>query len=252
VIATLPAGRRTRTAGPRLDVLGHPVRIVGGLDRTRAGRFLAERERTFATFLSTSELTGLNRSGRGRVEVSELLARTLAGALAAAVETNGLVSPVVGADREQAWRAIRVHGLVVERPPGLALDLTGHVLAATADALLAGMDDDGSVGIDRYAAVRGLGEAPLPAGGGVRFGPAAGATYGLAQRPGSAAPWREITVVAASALQARVAAEAAARLGAGAFEWLQERGLASRLRGEGRVERRTGAWLDRAAHGSSR
>ncbi len=252
MIASVPPRRRPRPAGRRVDLLGHPVRIAGVLDPARAVELLGRREHAAATFLSTSEITRLNRAERTRVEVSPLLAETLAAALAAAASTDGLVDPVRGSERGRSWREVRLRGHVVERPVGVALDLTRHVLARAADDLLELIEGEGTIGIDGVLAARGRIEVPLPFGGGVRLGADAGARYGVAQRRPAAGPWRELTVAAGSAFDAFVAAEAASRLGEAALDWLRARGVAARLRGAGRSERTTERWVALAGAGVAR
>ena len=204
MIGALPAVRRPRVTGRRLHLLGHEVRITGALDRREAQLLLANREEDFAPFLSTAEVTRVNRAAGARVELSVLVAQTLAAALAAAAATDGLVSPVRG-DARGSWRDVRLRGRQLERPPGLLLELSDHVLARSADEVLSLGDGEGTVAIDRCVAARGLVEARLPVGGGVRFGTTPADGYGVAQRTTpSGDRWRELTVVAGSAFDAFV------------------------------------------------
>ena len=123
-----------------------------------------ERERTFSRFLPDSELATVNASPRAAVMVSEVFARAVSTALAAAEQTDGLVDPTLLRALEAAgydadigalaadprppgdsdpgrWRSIRLAGRALLRPPGVSLDLNGVVKSMTVDegvALLSG------------------------------------------------------------------------------------------------------------------
>jgi thiamine biosynthesis lipoprotein len=119
----------------------------------------AERDRVFSRFRPDSELSRVNRSAGRFVAVSPLFAQTLAVALHAARETDGLVDPTLGAaleaagydrdfaslaplpeppgpGRPGAWRSILLIGCHVGVPHGLRLDLNGVVKSLAVDDAL--------------------------------------------------------------------------------------------------------------------
>ncbi len=88
--------------------LGTGVRLLvldGDLDAARAAAeaVLDEVDRTYSRFRPDSELVALNESRGRTVRVSPLLARAIAGSLAAADRSGGAVDPTVG-------RALRITG----------------------------------------------------------------------------------------------------------------------------------------------
>ncbi len=148
------------------------VRVeVGGADRAALRRIralFAARDARFSRFRPESELSRLNRSPAGVLEVSPELARAVEVALAAARATDGLVDPTLGAALEAAgydrdfaelrpdpepagpasvgaWRSVRVLGELLFRPPGLQLDLNGVVKSMAVDDALDLLPDDGFV-----------------------------------------------------------------------------------------------------------
>jgi thiamine biosynthesis lipoprotein len=145
------------------------------------------------------------------------------------------------------WRSVRLAGRLLRRPGGLQLDLNGVVKAQTVDDALALIAGDGFVAAGGDYAGRGSFDVALPAGGAVRVTHGALATSGKTKRrwlragvwqhhlidprTGSPAmtPWEEVTVSAASCLQADVAAKAAFLLGEDGPKWLDRRGLAGRF-----------------------
>lgn len=185
--------RRARHAPPRraeherrLDLFGTTVRILVGAPERAGGpapalagaaaeAVLRRHQRELTRFEPGSELSRLNRDLAPSVHVSELTARAIAAALAAAEHSGGLVDPTLlpaledagyartraGATpaplrdalrtapprrpacpaRRAAWRDVRVAGCEVRRPPGVRLDLGGTAKGHAADraaALLAG------------------------------------------------------------------------------------------------------------------
>jgi FAD:protein FMN transferase len=144
-------------------------------------------------------------------------------------------------------RSVRVAGRLVARPPSVRLDLNGVVKALAVDDALALFDEPGFVSAGGDVAVRGGAVVGLPRGGPVRLENGAVATSGTTQRrwlrggavqhhlidPRSGRPassrWSEVTVAAATCLDADVAAKAAFLLSDDGPGWLEERGLAGRF-----------------------
>jgi thiamine biosynthesis lipoprotein len=136
--------------------------IVGGATRRELRaieELFAERDRVFSRFRPDSELNRVNRSAGRFVAVSPLFAQTLAVALRAARETDGLVDPTLGgalegagydrdfaslapveeppgAGRPGAWRSVLLIGRRVGLPHGLQLDLNGVVKSLAVDDAL--------------------------------------------------------------------------------------------------------------------
>jgi thiamine biosynthesis lipoprotein len=145
------------------------------------------------------------------------------------------------------WRSVRVHRFLLHRPHGLLLDLNGVVKGKTVDDALALIGGDGYVSAGGDLAARGPGEVALPGGGAVRVLRGGLATSSVAKRrwlragewqhhlidPRTGAPattpWWEVTVSAATCLQADVAAKAALILGAEGPAFLKRHGLAARF-----------------------
>ncbi len=145
------------------------------------------------------------------------------------------------------WRSVRLAGRLLWRPGGLQLDLNGVVKGQTVDDALALIAGDGFVSAGGDYAGRGSFDVALPAGGAIRVTRGGLATSGkttrrwhragdwqhhlIDPRTGSPAvtPWEEVTVSAATCLQADIAAKAAFLLGDDGPEWLNRRGLAGRF-----------------------
>jgi len=143
--------------------------------------------------------------------------------------------------------SVRVRGRFLIRPRGLKLDLNGVVKGQTVDDALALIGGEGFVSAGGDIATRGALDVALPGDGAVRVTHGALATSGTATRrwlraghwqhhlldprTGRAAssPWEQVTVSAATCLQADVAAKAAFLLGSEGPEWLDQRGLAGRF-----------------------
>jgi len=153
------------------------------------------------------------------------------------------------------WRDVQIVDRLLERPVDLKLDLNGVVKALAVDAALQLVPGDGFVAAGGDVAVRGGAVVGLPGGGSVRMVDAAIATSGTTHRtwlrggtvqhhlldPRSGRParsrWREVTVAAATCLDADVAAKAAFLLSDAGPEWIDERGLAGRfVAADGRVD----------------
>jgi len=152
------------------------------------------------------------------------------------------------------WRSVRVAGRLVRRRRGLKLDLNGVVKGQTVDDALALIAGDGFVSAGGDYVGRGSFDVALPAGGAIRVTHGGLATSGKSKRrwlragvwqhhlidprTGQPAetPWEEVTVSAATCLQADIAAKAAFLLGEDGPEWLDRRGLAGRfLRANGKA-----------------
>lgn len=151
------------------------------------------------------------------------------------------------------WREVRLSCRFLAVPAGVVLDLNGVVKSATVDEAAALLDGDGFVSAGGDVAVRGPQPVGLPGGGAVLVGSGGIATSGTTRRrwrragalqhhlidPGtgrpSGSPWQQVTVVAASCLEADVAAKAAFLLGETGPAWLDERDLAGRFLAAGRT-----------------
>ena len=150
------------------------------------------------------------------------------------------------------WRSLRVTPSLLHRPHGVLLDLNGVVKGQTVDDALARIGGDGYVSAGGDLAVRGAVDVALPGGGAVRVLAGGLATSSSAERRWlragawqhhlidprtgrpSDSPWREVTVSAATCLQADVAAKAAFLLGEDGPRFLERHGLAGRfVRAEG-------------------
>jgi thiamine biosynthesis lipoprotein len=263
---------------------------VDALDRVRG--LFAERDARFTRFAFGSELARVNRAG-GPVLLSHDFARALRSALEAARQTGGLVDPTLldalegaGYDRDFAaldaderparagargrWRELRVTGRLLDRPPGIRLDLNGVVKALAVDDALGVIGRAGwvSAGGD-LAAGRPL-DVALPRGGAVRLESGALATSGsvlrrwtrggrwhhhlIDPRTGAPAdsPWEQVTVCGATCWAADVAAKAAFLLGGDGPDWLDERDMPGRfVRADGRVVVNRG-WTQMTGAGASR
>jgi len=182
--------------------------VVGGstAQELRAIRELfAERDRVFSRFRPDSELNRVNRSAGRFVAVSPLFAQTLAVALHAARETEGLVDPTLGAALEAAgydldfaslapveepprtgppgaWRSVLLIGCRVGLPRGLRLDLNGVVKSLAVDDALKLLSDPGFVSAGGDVAARGGLTVALPDGEAVSLRQGALATSSSAKR----------------------------------------------------------------------
>ena len=158
---------------------------------------------------------------------------------------------------------VRLDGLILRRPPGLALDLNGVVKSLAVDEAAGLLSGDGFVSAGGDVAVRGPVDVGLPGGGAVRVLQGGLATSGVATRswrrggeeqhhlvdPRTGRPstsrWQQVTVSGASCLAADVAAKAAFLLGDDGPDWLDARGLPGRfVARDGSVEP-NGSWRRR-------
>jgi thiamine biosynthesis lipoprotein len=244
--------------------------VVSGADPDDVAGVFARWEGTFSRFLPDSELSRVNASRAWALTVSPLFARALDAALSAAAETDGLVDPTLataleaaGYDRDfdeleddpspsgpaarSSLRRVRLDGLILRRPPGVALDLNGVVKSLAVDQAAALVRGTGFVSAGGDVAVCGAVDVGLPGGGAVRVVRGGLATSGIASRRWhrggeeqhhlldprtgrpSASPWLQVTVSGATCLAADVAAKAAFLLGDDGPDWLDARGLPGRF-----------------------
>jgi thiamine biosynthesis lipoprotein len=150
------------------------------------------------------------------------------------------------------WRSLRLRQTLLHRPRGVRLDLNGVVKGKTVDEALALIDGDGFVSAGGDIAARGAVDVALPDGGAVRLLKGGLATSSIAKRRWRRAgvwqhhlidprtgrpcetPWQQVTVSAATCVQADVAAKAALLLGDDGPRYLARHGLAGRFHpGEG-------------------
>jgi thiamine biosynthesis lipoprotein len=250
----------------RFRAMGCEVVCAGG----DPARVFERWDAAFSRFRADSELTRVNASPAWTVRVSPLFARALRVALDAAEQTHGLVDPTLGAALESAGYnrdfallgddpgppgpaqpsrlgEVVLRGELLQRPPGLALDLNGVVKALAVDEAVAALSSDGFVSAGGDLAVRGPVDVGLPGGGAVRVVRGGLATSGVVSRRwrrGRAeqhhlidprtgrpaeSPWAQVTVSGATCLAADVAAKAAFLLGGDGPDWLAERGLPGRF-----------------------
>jgi thiamine biosynthesis lipoprotein len=228
-----------------------------------------ELDGMFSRFRPGSELNLVNATAAEFVAVSPTFSRVLALALDSARRTEGLVDPTLGAAIEAAgydgdfaelsddsapgptvrgsWGQVRVAGRIVLRRPGTKLDLNCVVKGLGVDAALALLSGDGFVAAGGDVAVRGSAVVGLPGGGSMTLSNGGLATSGTTRRqwvrggelqhhlidPRTGRPstsrWSEVTVAAASCLEADVAAKAAFLLGDDGPAWLDERALSGRF-----------------------
>jgi len=145
------------------------------------------------------------------------------------------------------WRSLRLRRTLLHRPHGVRVDLNGVVKGKTVDDALALIDGEGFVSAGGDLAARGAVDVALPGGGAVRVLNGGLATSSVVRRRWLRAgvwqhhlmdpatgrscetPWREVTVSAATCLEADVAAKAALLLGHDGPGWLECRGLAGRF-----------------------
>jgi thiamine biosynthesis lipoprotein len=257
--------------------------VVSGGDPAAVADVFARWEDTFSRFIPDSELSRVNASIAPALRVSPLFARALDAALDAAAETDGLVDPTLAAALESAGydrdfpllgdradpagppapsrlREVRLDGLILRRPPGLALDLNGVVKSLAVDEAVRLLPGDGFVSAGGDLAVRGPVDVGLPGGGAVRVLQGGLATSGIATRSWrrdgeeqhhlvdprtgrpSTSPWQQVTVSGSSCLSADVAAKAAFLLGGDGPDWLDDRGLPGRFVARDRSVALNGSW----------
>jgi thiamine biosynthesis lipoprotein len=147
-----------------------------------------------------------------------------------------------------SWRHVRIAGRLVFRYPGTRLDLNCVVKGLAVDAALDLLEGDGFVSAGGDVAARGSAVVALPGGDSLTLKNGGMATSGTTRRrwerggkpqhhlidPRTGRPsgsrWSEVTVAAASCLEADIAAKAAFLLSEEGPAWLDERDLAGRFR----------------------
>jgi|SRR5579884_1061828 len=261
--------------------MGCEVALPFGAPLAQVRALFDDRDRRFSRFNPSSELNRVNGSPLGLTLVSEEFASMLSLSLDAARATDGLSTPTVGGaivaagsdrdlDRRPAdvgavepapvpsFHAVSVRGRGVLRTEPVVLDLNGVVKSRTVDDALA-LAGSGWVFAGGDVATREPVVIGLPGGGTVVLHEGGLATAGLGRRRvpecsvidprtgrPATSPWRDVTVAAATCLEAAVAARAALLLGDGGPDWLDARGLAGRFVGhDGRVQTND-AWRTRA------
>jgi len=159
----------------------------------------------FSRFVPASELNRVNASPSSVVLLSRPFAHALREALDAAVATDGLVDPTLGAaivaagydrdfdflgDDERGpgpatpgrWRSLRLDGRLLSRPPGTVLDLNGVVKSLALDSALDLIAGDALVAAGGDVATRGGADVGLPGGGSLRLLGGGIATSGSTKR----------------------------------------------------------------------
>jgi thiamine biosynthesis lipoprotein len=158
------------------------------------------------------------------------------------------------------WREVRVTGRLLIRPVGVELDLNGVVKGQTVDEALDLLSGEGFVSAGGDYAGCGAFDVVLPRGGSVRVTRGGLATSGTTKRrwlradswkhhlidprtgEPARSPWTEVTVSAATCVQADIAAKAAFLLGDAGPEWLDERQLPGRFLDEHGGELANESW----------
>lgn len=268
----------------RFEAMGCEIVAGGGtpVEQHAVQSLFAHRESVFSRFRPDSELSRVNAAAGRPTPVSRLFARTLATALAAAVETCGLVDPTLGRAIEAAgyardfaqleaddsplgetgpgsWPSVVVGPGFVRLPAGVQLDLNGVVKSTAVDEALALLTGPAFVSAGGDLAARGPLDVALPGGGSVRVVGGL-ATSGTARRrwlragalqhhlidPSTGrpaeSPWSQVTVAGRTCLAADVAAKAAFLLGEEGPGWLDDRGLPGRFLDQDGDVRLNRAW----------
>jgi thiamine biosynthesis lipoprotein len=146
----------------------------------------------FSRFRPGSELNSVNAADSWLIPVSPVFAEAMELAIAAAVATDGLVDPTLGAAIEAAgydrdfmllqsddappgqpapgsWRNVRIAGRLLFRPPCTKLDLNGIVKSLAVDEAVALLPGDGFVAAGGDIATRGPVVVALPGGDGLQL-----------------------------------------------------------------------------------
>jgi thiamine biosynthesis lipoprotein len=267
----------------RFEAMGCEVVVRGGRmdEHVEIEHLFRDRDRTFSRFIAGSELNRVNEASGRPTLVSTLFADTLAIAIQAARETDGLVDPTLGgalagagytcdfselaADPRAAGpprgpEPVTMTGRVVRMPEGAILDLNGVVKSLAVDDALALLSGDASVSAGGDLAARGPLTVALPGGDAVELRKGALATSGRTKRRWlrggeiqhhlidprtglpSRSPWTEVTACGATCVAADIAAKAGFLLGDDGPAWLGARGIPARFLGEDGSIRTTSAW----------
>lgn len=222
--------------------------------RFRDDSELARVNRTPHEVVTVSKAFGqmVERALAAAAATGGLVDPTLANAIEEAGYDRDFDELAPRADRARAgapgrWRDVRMVGRLLIRPVGLELDLNGVVKGQTVDEAADLLSGEGFVTAGGDYAGRGEHDVALPGGGSVRVTRGGLATSGTTKRRWLRAgtwqhhlidpetgrpaesPWTEVTVSAATCLQADVAAKAAFLLGPDGPAWLDGRGLAGRF-----------------------
>lgn len=257
--------RRFQAMGCAVEVGGATRREAEAIERIfqardrQFSRFrddseLARVNRTPHEVVTVSKAFGqmVERALAAAAATGGLVDPTLASAIEAAGYDRDFDELEPRADRARAgppgrWRDVRMVGRLLIRPVGLELDLNGVVKGQTVDEAADLLSGEGFVTAGGDYAGRGEHDVALPGGGSVRVTRGGLATSGTTKRRWLRAgtwqhhlidpetgrpaesPWTEVTVSAATCLQADVAAKAAFLLGPDGPAWLDGRGLAGRF-----------------------
>jgi thiamine biosynthesis lipoprotein len=188
--------------------MGVDVLVRGANDEELAAvqELFEQWDATFSRFRPESELNRVNEDPSPVILLSRTFAYALREALAAAVTTDGLVEPTLGAALEAAgydrdfdllhddedrppgppspgrWRSLRLGGRLLSRPPGLVLDLNGVVKSLALDTALELVDGDVLVAAGGDIATRGGADVALPGEGEIRLVSGGIATSGSTKR----------------------------------------------------------------------
>ena len=221
---------------------------------------LSRIDRAASSFRSDSEVSRLHRANGQPLVASDVLRQAVRAAVTAAILTDGLVDPTLGAD--PGWREVEVTDRTVRVPAGVMLDLgaTGKAFAADCPAASIASATDGSgVLVSLGGDIATAGEPPEDGwlihvtddhrsdqtafGQTVAIRRGALATSGTTVRRGpnghhiidprigrsAETPWRTVSVTAATCVDANTASTASIVLGEAAVGWLTEQGLSARL-----------------------
>jgi thiamine biosynthesis lipoprotein len=267
--------------------MGCRVVLPDGAPLDGVQELFAERDRRFSRFIPFSELNRVNARPLGVTLASEELASMLSLSLDAARATDGIVTPCVGGaltaagyDRDfsllprdvgavwpaavPSFRTVSVRGNVLLRAETVQLDLNGVVKGKTVDDALA-LVGRGWVAAGGDVATTQPVVVGLPGDGRILLHGGGLATSSVAKRRWLAAGveqshlidprtgasttsrWRDVTVAAASCLEADVAAKAALLLDGDGPAWLDDHGLAGRFVDHDGAVRLNGRWARRDA-----
>jgi len=181
------------------------VGAEGDASRDAVRRLVFRWDCLFSRFREGSELNRVNASPSDVVVVSEMFARAVRAALAAARATDVLVGPTLGAallsagyDRDfellaadprptgipvpGTWRSVSLTGRLLSRPQGTLLDLNGVVKSLVVDEALRLLPERSFVSAGGDLATSGEVVVALPGGGAVRLESGALATSGKTAR----------------------------------------------------------------------
>jgi thiamine biosynthesis lipoprotein len=233
--------------------------LVAAFDAVTAE--LKQIDAAASNFRADSELERLNRAGGRETPIGPLLHEAIAAALRGARMTNGAVDPTLTGQHDR----VELHAASARLPPGVRLDLgaTGKALASdraaraaaarTGAAMLVALGGDIAtagptprtpwavhVTDDHRSGPDAEGQTVAITGGGLATSStttrrsddgARTVTHIVDPLTGDspAGPWRTVSVVAETCVDANIASTAAIVLGDGAIEQLNAWGIAARL-----------------------